>query len=182
MLHWKSKAAQGAQAAQHHCAIWPGIKQPGARLRADGAADRAGSRLATACAPAQAVPCCSPPLSQQRPATSLLRHAWCALQGLGDQHAKVRWASCQALGQMCTDLGPKIQAAEHARILPALQRTMEDFREPRVQSHAAAALVNFAEDCEEVRPACHGARCTGVPQWWRPWIGNACRREGAQQG
>ena len=72
------------------------------------------------------------------------------VQGLADPHAKVRWASCQALGQMCTDLGPKIQAAEHARILPALQRTMENFREPRVQSHAAAALVNFAEDCEEV--------------------------------
>ena len=73
-----------------------------------------------------------------------------APQGLSDPHAKVRWAACQALGQMCTDLGPKLQTAEHARILPALQRTMEDFGEPRVQSHAAAALVNFAEDCEEV--------------------------------
>ena len=72
------------------------------------------------------------------------------MQGLSDPNAKVRWAACQALGQMCTDLGPKLQTAEHARILPALQRTMEDFTEPRVQSHAAAALVNFAEDCEEV--------------------------------
>ena len=33
----------------------------------------------------------------------------CWLQGLRDQHPRVRWAACQALGQMCTDLGPDIQ-------------------------------------------------------------------------
>ncbi len=52
------------------------------------------------------------------------RHA----QGLQDQHAKVRWAACQALGQMCTDLGPDLQS-----ILPGLMAVMDDFSQPRVQ-------------------------------------------------
>ena len=32
-------------------------------------------------------------------------------QGAADKHARVRWASCQALGQLCTDLGPDLQAS-----------------------------------------------------------------------
>jgi hypothetical protein len=32
-------------------------------------------------------------------------------QGVTDSHPKVRWASCQALGQLCTDLGPDLQAS-----------------------------------------------------------------------
>lgn len=71
------------------------------------------------------------------------------MQGLQDPHAKVRWAACQALGQMCTDLGPDIQNDEHAVILPALTQVMKDFNEPRVQAHAAAAIVNFSENCDE---------------------------------
>lgn len=55
------------------------------------------------------------------------------LKGLGDAHAKVRWASCQALGQMCTDLGPTIQEKCAPRILPALMAAMDDFANPRVQ-------------------------------------------------
>lgn len=31
------------------------------------------------------------------------------MQGVGDAHPKVRWASCQALGQLCTDLCPELQ-------------------------------------------------------------------------
>ncbi|KAK9821719.1 hypothetical protein WJX81_003315 [Elliptochloris bilobata] len=71
------------------------------------------------------------------------------LQGLSDPHAKVRWAACQALGQLCTDLGPDLQEAEHARILPGLMAVMGDFSQPRVQAHAAAAVVNFSENCEQ---------------------------------
>ena len=55
------------------------------------------------------------------------------LQGLQDPHAKVRWAACQALGQMCTDLGPNIQEEQHQNILPGLMAVMDDFGEPRVQ-------------------------------------------------
>ncbi len=71
------------------------------------------------------------------------------MQGLQDPHAKVRWAACQAVGQMCTDLGPDIQNDEHAVIVPALTEVMKDFNEPRVQAHAAAAIVNFSENCDE---------------------------------
>ena len=75
------------------------------------------------------------------------------VQGLRDVHAKVRWAACQAVGQLCTDLGPDMQEAEHARLLPGLMSVMDDFSQPRVQAHAAAAVVNFSENCEQV-PAC----------------------------
>ena len=46
---------------------------------------------------------------------------------------QVRWAACQALGQMCTDLGPEIQNTQHTKILPALMTLMDDFQNPRVQ-------------------------------------------------
>jgi hypothetical protein len=47
--------------------------------------------------------------------------------------AQVRWAACQALGQMCTDLGPDLQDNHHAKLLPALMALMDDFNNPRVQ-------------------------------------------------
>jgi hypothetical protein len=71
-------------------------------------------------------------------------------QGLQDPHAKVRWAACQALGQMCTDLGPELQIAKHQIVVPGLMGVMDDFSQPRVQAHAAAAIVNFSENCEQV--------------------------------
>jgi hypothetical protein len=37
------------------------------------------------------------------------------------------------IGQLCTDLGPKIQEKDHARILPILLQAMED-KSPRVQA------------------------------------------------
>lgn len=55
------------------------------------------------------------------------------MRGLGDQQPHVRWAACQALGQMCSDLGPDIQDTQHARILPGLMALMDDFNHPRVQ-------------------------------------------------
>ncbi|MEW5314066.1 MAG: hypothetical protein WDW38_005590 [Sanguina aurantia] len=68
--------------------------------------------------------------------------------GLSDPHPKVRWAACQAIGQMCTDLGPDMQNSQHAKILPALMRQMDDFENPRVQAHASAAVVNFSESVD----------------------------------
>lgn len=47
--------------------------------------------------------------------------------------AQVRWAACQALGQMCTDLGPDIQEQCGQEILPSLMKLMDDFNAPRVQ-------------------------------------------------
>jgi hypothetical protein len=44
---------------------------------------------------------------------------------------QVRWAACQALGQMCTDLGPEIQETQHAKIVPGLMTLMDDFNNSR---------------------------------------------------
>lgn len=51
---------------------------------------------------------------------------------------QVRWAACQALGQMCTDLGPELQEQHHAQLLPALMALMDDFNNPRVQVREGA--------------------------------------------
>ena len=71
-----------------------------------------------------------------------------ALRALGDPHPRVRWAAINALGQLCTDLAPELQSRTHASVLPGLIAVMEDTGNPRVQAHAAAAVVNFAEECE----------------------------------
>ena len=71
------------------------------------------------------------------------------LAGAQDPHPKVRWAACQALGQLCSDLGPELQEAQHAAVLPVLMALMDDFNNPRVQAHACAATVNFAENCDQ---------------------------------
>ncbi|KAF4308679.1 importin subunit beta-3 [Botryosphaeria dothidea] len=67
---------------------------------------------------------------------------------LQDQHPRVRWAGCNALGQMSTDFAGTMQEKYHqvvlSNIIPVLQSA-----EPRVQAHAAAALVNFCEEAEK---------------------------------
>lgn len=55
------------------------------------------------------------------------------LASLGDPHPRVRWAAINALGQLSTDLGPNLQKKFHARVLPALLNSMDDFQSPRVQ-------------------------------------------------
>jgi hypothetical protein len=64
-----------------------------------------------------------------------------------DPHPRVRWAAINGLGQMCTDLGPRLQEKAHSTVLPALLNAMDDAKNPRCQAHAAAATVNFSEDC-----------------------------------
>lgn len=67
---------------------------------------------------------------------------------LRDSHPRVRWAGCNALGQMSTDFAGPVQEKYHnvvlSNIIPVLSCA-----EPRVQSHAAAALVNFCEEAEK---------------------------------
>ncbi len=72
-----------------------------------------------------------------------------SVKGTSDPHAKVRWAACQAIGQLCTDLGPDLQEAHHSDVLNSLLGLMDDFQNPRVQAHACAAIVNFAEGCDQ---------------------------------
>ncbi|KAF4565293.1 hypothetical protein EYR36_001863 [Pleurotus pulmonarius] len=64
-----------------------------------------------------------------------------------DTHPRVRYAACQCVGQLCTDLEEVIQAKYHEQLFSALIPTLED-PEPRVHSHAAAALINFCEGVE----------------------------------
>jgi hypothetical protein len=67
---------------------------------------------------------------------------------LSDPHPRVRWAGCNALGQMSTDFKGTMQTKYHQAVLQALIPVL-GAPEPRVQSHAAAALVNFCEEAEK---------------------------------
>lgn len=67
----------------------------------------------------------------------------------GDPHPRVRWAAINAMGQLETDLGPDLQNQFHAKVLPSLVNVMDDVANPRVQSHAAAAVINFTENCKK---------------------------------
>uniref|UniRef100_A0A4W3GRT8 Karyopherin (importin) beta 3 n=1 Tax=Callorhinchus milii TaxID=7868 RepID=A0A4W3GRT8_CALMI len=69
------------------------------------------------------------------------------LMFLQDPHPRVRYAACNAIGQMATDFAPTFQRKFHDKVISALLQTMEDQANPRVQAHAAAALINFTEDC-----------------------------------
>ncbi|KAK5113523.1 hypothetical protein LTR62_003392 [Meristemomyces frigidus] len=70
------------------------------------------------------------------------------IPALRDEHSRVRWAGCNALGQMSTDFKGTMQSKYHQVVLPALIPVLAA-QEPRVQSHAAAALVNFCEEAEK---------------------------------
>ncbi|KAK0713787.1 armadillo-type protein [Lasiosphaeria miniovina] len=67
---------------------------------------------------------------------------------LRDPHPRVRWAGCNALGQMSTDFAPTMQKDYYDVVLKAIVPVLES-PEARVKSHAAAALVNFCEEAEK---------------------------------
>ncbi|CAK1548631.1 unnamed protein product [Leptosia nina] len=69
------------------------------------------------------------------------------LNYLADSHPRVRYAACNAVGQMSTDFAPVFQKKFHDKVVPGLLMVLDDNANPRVQAHAAAALVNFSEDC-----------------------------------
>jgi len=68
---------------------------------------------------------------------------------VADEHPRVRFACCNALGQMATDFSPLFQKKMHDKVLPGLIHLLDDDAHPRVQSHTAAALVNFFEECPQ---------------------------------
>ncbi|KAF2175554.1 ARM repeat-containing protein [Zopfia rhizophila CBS 207.26] len=70
------------------------------------------------------------------------------LPALRDPHPRVRWAGCNAVGQMSTDFAGTMQEKYHQVVLPNIIPVLES-AEPRVQAHAAAALVNFCEEAEK---------------------------------
>lgn len=67
---------------------------------------------------------------------------------LRDSHPRVRFAGCNALGQMSTDFAGPMQEKYHQVVLSNIIPVLEA-PEPRVQAHAAAALVNFCEEAEK---------------------------------
>lgn len=67
---------------------------------------------------------------------------------LDDPHVRVQWAACNALGQMSTDFADYMQKKFGPRVLPALINRLVNTT-PRVQAHAAAALVNFSENASK---------------------------------
>lgn len=69
------------------------------------------------------------------------------LNFLRDPHPRVRYAACNAIGQMSTDFAPVFEKKFHEQVVPGLLSLLDDVQNPRVQAHAGAALVNFSEDC-----------------------------------
>ncbi|GIQ79990.1 hypothetical protein KIPB_000709 [Kipferlia bialata] len=65
-----------------------------------------------------------------------------------DPHPRVRWAVCNALGQMSTDFQPRLQAKLHQEVVTCLIDLTKDTQSVRVRSHAGAALINFVEYIE----------------------------------
>ncbi|SCO62121.1 karyopherin beta, putative [Plasmodium berghei] len=70
------------------------------------------------------------------------------LQVLLDQDVRVRYAACQAIGQISLDHQPYVQKEYPRQVITSLISTMNDVH-LRVQSHATAAFVNFAEELEK---------------------------------
>ncbi|CAF0719109.1 unnamed protein product [Adineta steineri] len=66
---------------------------------------------------------------------------------LKDSHPRVRYAACNAIGQMSTDFQGTFQKKFHSKVIPGLLSILDDHDNPRTQAHGGAALVNFAEDC-----------------------------------
>lgn len=69
------------------------------------------------------------------------------LSNITFQHPRVRYAACNAVGQMSTDFSPIFEKKFHDKVIPGLLMVLDDNANPRVQAHAGAALVNFSEDC-----------------------------------
>ena len=70
------------------------------------------------------------------------------IPALRDEHPRVRYAGCNALGQMSTDFAGTMQEKYHSVVLTNIIPVLNS-AEPRVQAHAAAALVNFCEEAEK---------------------------------
>lgn len=68
---------------------------------------------------------------------------------IDDPHPRVQYGCCNVLGQISTDFAPLIQSTSHKIILPALISKLTSNSVDRVQTHAAAALVNFSEQATQ---------------------------------
>lgn len=67
------------------------------------------------------------------------------LRYLQDPHPRVRYAACNAVGQMSTDFAPIFEKKFHDRVVPGLLMLLDDNGNPRVQAHAGKG---FSEPME----------------------------------
>jgi hypothetical protein len=65
-----------------------------------------------------------------------------------DPHPRVRYASVQCLGQFPVDFEVVTQTKWHKAIYPALMGPLMEFPFPRLQMHAASALLNMVDGSE----------------------------------
>ncbi|OAF67806.1 Importin subunit beta-3 [Intoshia linei] len=63
-----------------------------------------------------------------------------------DKHPRVRYATCNAIGQMSSDFSPVFQKTYHFEIVNIICNMLSD-PVNRVRAHAASALVNFCDEC-----------------------------------
>lgn len=68
-----------------------------------------------------------------------------------DPHPRVRWAVAQTLGQMCTDLSPKVQQLCGKLVVETLLKLMDDAPSPNVDMSSVA-------NCKYSNPAAYFAR------------------------
>ncbi|KAJ1658463.1 importin subunit beta-3 [Dispira simplex] len=66
-----------------------------------------------------------------------------------DSHDRVRYAACNCIGQLSTDFPDTVQPRYHELVLSHLIPVLQNSNSPRVQAHAAAALVNFCEQATQ---------------------------------
>ncbi|KAL9255453.1 Importin-5-like protein [Drosera capensis] len=69
------------------------------------------------------------------------------LNSFHDPHPRVRWAAINVIRKLSMDLGPDLQMQFLSSVLPVLASAMDDYQNPRVQAHAASAVLNFSENC-----------------------------------
>ena len=72
-----------------------------------------------------------------------------------DRSYRVRYAACHAIGLMSTNFTPILQKKFQDKVIPELLMLMDDKGNPRVQTHACAALVNFSDVCPKEILALH---------------------------
>ncbi|KAI0219051.1 importin subunit beta-3 [Massospora cicadina] len=68
---------------------------------------------------------------------------------LEDNHPRVRYAALNSIGQLASDFPEEFAIAFHQSILKAVIPLLEDPKFPRVQAHAAAALLNLCEQLDK---------------------------------
>lgn len=75
---------------------------------------------------------------------------------LRDPHPRVRYAACNAIGQMATDFAPVFQKKFHESVVPGLLLVMEDGVNPRVQVCELLACGFEAKEtvCQSLRFLC----------------------------